>query len=371
MMRSMDIKMDKIRLKALIKKESLQMRRDPSTLLIAFILPLLLLFLMGYAVSLDVKNISIGIISKSQSGYAKTLVESFRGSKFFITVESKDKELLKNMLQNGNIKALLEIDDGFGKDNNYKMQLLIDAVEPNLAGFIQKYASGVINHWAKQNGVVTVNEIKIESRYWFNLPVSSRYFLIPGSIVVIVTMIGTLLTSLVIAREWERGTIEVMMTTPATMLEIIMGKIVPYFILAMGSVAICFLVAYFWYEIPFKGSLVILFLMSALYLFPALASGLLISTLTKNQFVAAQISLVSSFLPAFLLSGFLFEIENMPSWLQVLTHIIPARYFVNSIQTLFLAGNVYEIFLKSVIGIIAIGAVFFFAVFIKSKKGLE
>ncbi|MDR3177680.1 MAG: ABC transporter permease [Campylobacteraceae bacterium] len=360
-----------MRLKALIKKENLQMIRDPSTLLIAFILPILLLFLMGYAVSLDAKNISIGIISKSQSSHAQSLIKSFRGSKFFITAEGKNKELFENMLQNREIKALLVIDDKFGKEDNYKMQLLIDATEPNLGGLIQKYASGVINNWAKQNNIITGYETKIESRYWFNPPISSRYFLIPGSIVVIMTMIGTLLTSFVVAREWERGTMEVIMTTPATMFEIIIGKVAPYFVLAMGSMLICFLAAYFWYEIPFEGSLAILFLMSALYLFPALASGLLISILTKSQFVAAQISLIASFLPAFLLSGFLFEIENMPSWLQALTHIVPARYFVNSIQTLFLAGNVYEIFLKSVIGIAAIGTVFFFAVIKKSKKGFE
>jgi ABC-2 type transport system permease protein len=358
------------RLKALIKKESLQMTRDPSTLLIAFILPLLLLFLMGYAVSLDVKNVSIGIISGSQSSSARTLIESFKGSKFFITTEGKNKKLFMDMLQNRKFKALLEINEDFGKENSYKIQLLIDATEPNLAGFIQKYASNIISLWAKQNNILTAHEIDMESRYWFNTQISSRYYLIPGSIVIIMTMIGTILTSLVIAKEWEKGTMEAIMSTPATMIEIIIGKIIPYFVLAMGSLLLCFLIAYFWYKIPFRGNLLILFLMGALYLFPALTSGLLISTLTKNQFIAAQISLVASFLPAFLLSGFLFEIENMPSWLQVLTYIVPARYFVSSIQTLFLAGNVYEIFLTSVAGIIAIGAIFFLLVLTKSRKGL-
>ncbi|MDR1554435.1 MAG: ABC transporter permease [Campylobacteraceae bacterium] len=367
----MDTKMDKRRIKALIQKESLQMTRDPSTLLIAFILPLLLLFLMGYAVSLDAKNISIGIISKSQSSDARTLVESFRGSTFFIVTEGKDKELFKEMMQQGSIKAFLEIDEEFGRENTYKIQLLIDSVEPNLAGFIQKYANGVISLWAKQNNILTAYETKIESRYWFNPPISSIYFLIPGSIVVVVTMIGTLLTSLVVAREWERGTMEAIMATPTSMLEIIIGKIIPYFILAMWSLLLCCFIAYFWYEVPLRGSLLMLLLMGAIYLFPALTSGLLISTLTKNQFIAAQISLVTSFLPAYLLSGFLFEIENMPNWLQVATHIVPARYFVNSIQTLFLAGNVYEIFLTSILGITAVGIILFLAVFIKLRKGLE
>ncbi|MDR1284844.1 MAG: ABC transporter permease [Campylobacteraceae bacterium] len=363
--------MNKKRLKALIRKESLQIMRDPSALLIVFILPLLLLFLMGYAVSLDAKNIPIGIVSKSDSSYARSLVESFRGSRYFVINESKDKEFFMDMLQNNKIKAVLEIDDKFGRENSYKIQLLVDATEPNLAGFVQKYVSNIISLWARQNAVITTTDIKIESRYWFNLPVSSVYFLIPGSIVIVMTMIGTLLTSLVVAREWERGTMEAIMATPTSMLEIIIGKIIPYFVLAMWSLLLCFLIAYFWYEVPFRGSLLILFIMGAIYLFPALTSGLLISTLTKNQFIAAQISLVASFLPAYLLSGFLFEIENMPEWLQVLTHIVPARYFVNSIQTLFLAGNIYEIFLKSIFGIIVIGVVLFLLVFIKSKKGLE
>jgi ABC-2 type transport system permease protein len=363
--------MNSKRLYALIKKESLQVRRDPSTMLIAFILPLLLLFLMGYAVSLDARNIPIGIISKSQSHYAQTLVKSFTNSKFFIATEGKNKVLFKEMLQESKIKALLVIDEDFGKDGTYKIQLLVDAVEPNLAGFTQKYAGLLIALWAKQEGVVASYETKIESRYWFNPPLSSRYFLIPGSIVVIMTMIGTLLTSLVIAREWERGTMESMMATPATMFEIIIGKIIPYFVLGMGSMLMCFFVVYFWYGIPFRGSLLILFLMGALYLFPSLSIGLLISTLAKNQFVAAQVSLVSSFLPAFLLSGFLFEIANMPSWLQTLTLIIPARYFVMSVQTLFLLGNLYEIFLKSAIGIFIIGVFFFLLVLKKTKKGLE
>ncbi|MDR2099957.1 MAG: ABC transporter permease [Campylobacteraceae bacterium] len=363
--------MNKKRLIALIKKENLQITRDPSALLIVVILPILLLFLMGYAVSLDAKNISLGIVSKSSSAHARELVKSFSGSKYFIVTENKNKALLMDMMQNNKIKAVLEIDDEFGKGGSYKIQLLIDATEPNLAGFIQKYVNSVISIWARQNSIITANDTKIESRYWFNQPVSSRYFLIPGSIVIIMTMIGTILTSLVIAREWERGTMEAIMATPTSMMEIVIGKIIPYFVLAMGSLLLCFLIAYFWYEIPFRGSLLVLFLMGAIYLFPALVSGLLISAVTKNQFVAAQISLVGSFLPAFLLSGFLFEIENMPQWLQVLTHIVPARYFVNSVQTLFLAGNVYDIFLVNALGIMIIGTVIFLLVLVKSRKGLE
>ncbi|MDR0762731.1 MAG: ABC transporter permease [Campylobacteraceae bacterium] len=359
------------RLKALIKKENLQIMRDPSSILIVCILPLILLFLMGYAVSLDLREIKLGIISKSESSYARTLTEAFRGSKYFTLTEGKDKTLFMDMLHEGKIKSVIEISDDFGRDESYKIQLLIDATNPNVAGFINKYVSSIVSDWAKQNSIVSSYGTKIESRYWFNPPITSRYFLVPGSIVIIMTMIGTLLTSLVIAREWERGTMEVMMSTPSSMSEIIIGKIIPYFVLAMGSLVMCFLVAYFWYEIPFRGSLFILFLMGAIYLFPSLTTGLLISVVTKNQFLAAQISLVASFLPAFLLSGFLFEIQNMPIAIQILTYVIPARYFVNSIQTLFLAGNVYEIFLASLTGILIIGTILFVLVLLNSRKGLR
>ncbi|MFV0481673.1 MAG: ABC transporter permease [Campylobacteraceae bacterium] len=363
--------MNKKRFFAIVKKETLQVLRDPSTILIAVILPLLLLFLMGYAVSLDAKNIPIGIISKSNSHYANTLISSFRGSSFFITNEGKDKELYKDMIKSGKIKAVLEIDSNFGKGDSFKMQLLVDATEPNVASFVQKFASEIIMLWAKDNSLMSQSGITIESRYWFNTPLSSQYFLLPGSIVVVMTLIGTLLTALVIAREWERGTMEALMATPATISEIVVGKVVPYFFLAMLSLILCFFVVIFWYKIPFYGSLTILFLMGALYLLPSLCFGLLISTITKNQFVAAQIALVASFLPALLLSGFLFEIENMPTWLQYVTYIVPAKYFVGSIQTIFLAGNIYEIFVKSTIGIAILGILLFIVIMKKTKKSLE
>lgn len=356
---------------AIVQKESLQVSRDPSTILIAFILPLLLLFLMGYAVSLDAKDIKIGIVSKSNSHLASELISSFRGSNYFIVDEGKNKEYYKELMQKGDIKALLEIGSNFGEDGTFKIQLLVDATEPNLASFVQKFSSAVVSSWAKQNSIVFSNGISIESRYWYNPKLLSQYFLLPGSIVVVMTLIGTLLTSLVIAREWERGTMEALMATPASMSEIIIGKIVPYFFLAMGSLILCFLIVYFWYQIPFYGSLTILFLMGACYLIPSLCFGLLISVLAKNQFVAAQVALVASFLPAMLLSGFLFEIENMPIVLQYITYIVPAKYFVSSIQTLFLAGNVPEIFIKSFIGIFVLGGLLLIVILKKSKKSLE
>ncbi|WP_414716680.1 MULTISPECIES: ABC transporter permease [unclassified Sulfurospirillum] len=345
--------------------------RDPSAILIAVILPLILLFLMGYAVSLDAKNISLGIINKSNTQEAHDLVSSFVGSSSFKTHIGYDKKELMQLLQENQLKGVLEVPTTFGKHDAYTLQILIDATEPNTGGLIQNYASKIIRNWAIEEGIMPSAGISVIPRYWFNPPLSSRYFLLPGSISVVMTLIGILLTALVIAREWERGTMEALMATPTSMMEIILGKLIPYFILGLGSMILCFVVVYFWYDIPFKGSFGILFLLSAVYLFPSLSIGLLISTLAKNQFVAAQVSLIAGFLPAFLLSGFLFEITNMPIALQIFTYIIPARYFVESLQTIFLVGNIPSIFIKDMACMFLVGLFFFTLVVKKTKKGLE
>lgn len=360
------------RLRALLVKESLQILRDPSAILIAAVLPLILLFLMGYAVSLDARRIPLGVVSSGQSAQARSLVAAFVGSPFFVAQTGTDKHAFLQMLQHGGLRGIVELDARFGKGGRYMIQIVADGTEPNSAGLLQKYVAGVVKKWAAQELSASRGAaIGLETRYWFNAPVSSRYFLLPGSISVVMTLIGILLTALVVAREWERGTMEAMMATPSTMMEIVMGKLIPYFVLGMGSMLLCFAVAIFWYEIPFRGSFGMLFLLSAIYLFPALNIGLFISVAAKNQFVAAQVALIAGFLPAFLLSGFLFEIANMPCWLQILTHVVPARYFVESLQTVFLAGNIGAIFIKDILGMLAVGLFFFLLVLKKSKKGLE
>ncbi|QOP41824.1 ABC transporter permease [Sulfurimonas marina] len=359
------------RLSALLVKESFQIIRDPSAILIAFILPLILLFLMGYAVSLDAKKLPFGIINKSATLSSHTLLQKFAASPFFKTTFAYNEEKLLKEIETNHLKGLLIIDEDFGLNNEYKFQLLVDASDPNTAGLLQKYTSGIIQNWSVEEGIVAKLPIEIKPRYWFNPETSSRYFLLPGSIAVIMTLIGTLLTALVIAREWERGTMEALMATPVSMAEIIVGKLLPYFILGLGSMLLCFVVAYYWYEVPFEGNIFLLFVLGAFYLFPSLNIGLLISTLAKNQFVAAQVSLIIGFLPAFLLSGFLFEIANMPYWLQLVTYIFPARYFVESLQTIFLVGNIPSLFLKDIFAMTLVGVFVFIIVMKKSKKGLE
>lgn len=357
------------RVKAVAKKEFLQTIRDPSSILIAFILPLVLIFIMGYGISLDSKHIPFGIVSYSNSKSANQIITKFINSSLFDAEVNKNKKYFIDKMQKNKIRGILLIDENFGKNQTFSAELIADGTEPNTAGLVQKYSMQLLLEWA--SGLGLQNSLDIKSRYWFNPTTSSRNFLIPGSIAIVMTLISTLLTALVVAREWERGTMEMLISTPTSMSEVIVGKLIPYAVLAMGSMVLCFLISYFWYEVPFRGSLWVLFGLSILYLLPNLATGLLISILAKNQFVASLVALIVGFLPAFLLSGFLFEIHNMPFWLQNFTYIIPARYFVQSLQSLFLAGDIYTIYLKSAVGMLAVGTFIFFIATKKLKKGLE
>jgi ABC-2 type transport system permease protein len=365
------------RFNALFLKETFQIIRDPSSILIAVVLPLILLFLMGYAISLDSKNIPVGIVVEQSSKYTQSLVNSFKSSPSFNVKVSQNRRYFKDAIQRGEIRSIIVIPSTFAKDlnnNAVKIQIIADGTEPNIAGYVQKYSNEVWQNWLAQEGFnkknSTVN-VDIRSRYWFNAPLLSRYFLLPGAIAIILTLIGTLLTALVVAREWERGTMEAIMSTPITIVELLLGKLLPYFALGMASLFVCVFITLTWFDIPFRGSYWLLILTSSVYLFPALSLGLLISTLAKNQFVAAQAALIAGFLPALLLSGFLFQIANMPWWLQYFTHIIPARYYVAILQTLFLSGDIYEVIIPNLIYMFILGSIFFALVFKITRKRLD
>jgi len=365
------------RFKALFFKETLQIIRDPSSLLIAVVLPLILLFLMGYAISLDAKNIPVGIVVEKSSRYTQSLVNSFISSPSFNVQVSHNRRSFNENIQKGEIRSIIVIPSTFAKDlatHSVKIQIIADGTEPNIAGYVQKYTQEVWQNWLQQEGLDVKNSdagIEIKSRYWFNAPLYSRYFLLPGAIAIILTLIGTLLTALVVAREWERGTMEAIMSTPITIIELLMGKLLPYFLLGLLAVSVCVFIVLTWFDIPFRGSYWLLFVTSSVYLFPALSLGLLISTLAKNQFVAAQAALIVGFLPALLLSGFIFQISSMPWWLQYITHIIPARYYVSILQTLFLTGDIYAIVIPNLIAMLILGSVFFAIILKITRKRLD
>ena len=370
---------DKRRLSAMVAKEVAQIRRDPSTFLIAFILPLLLLFLFGYALNLDSTNTRIGIALEDSSAPALSLAGAYQNNPNFEAVTARSVQPLKDMMVRGEIRGIVVIPQDFGsgyaRGNPPPVQIIADGSMPNTANFTRSYSEGLLNTWmaneAAARGADPAPLIDLSLRYWYNPSLTSRNFLVPGAIAIVMTMIGTLLTSLVIAREWERGTMEAMMATPMHMAEFLISKIVPYFVLALASTALCTLLAVTMFGVPLRGSIFALMAISTAYLMPALGQGLFISAATKNQFVASQVALLSGFLPTFLLSGFMFEISSMPTIIQAITYIVPARYFVPSLQTVFLAGDIWAMLLPN-IGIMLLFGAGFFALCIRvTKRSLD
>ncbi len=363
------------RLAILVRKEILQVVRDPSSILIAFVLPMVLLFLFGYGVSLDTARTRVGLVIESQTPLTQDLAASFQASRYFEVSIDRDRRAFEEALVLGRVRGVIVVPATFAADfaaqNSPTIQVIVDGSDPNTASFVQNYTQGVVANWATLRGAEVAARapaITVEQRFWFNPELKSRNFLVPGSIAIVMTLVGTLLTSLVVAREWERGTMEAIMATPVTATELLAGKILPYFVLGLTSMTLCVALAVLLFGVPFRGSLLALYVLSASFLVPALGQGLLISAATKNQFLASQAALISAFLPAFLLSGFLFEISSMPTVIQWITMIVPARYLIPSLQTVFLAGDIWPMFLRDIAIMLLIGAVLFVLAARSTKK---
>jgi ABC-2 type transport system permease protein len=367
-----------MRFVALVRKESQQLVRDPSTILIAFVLPLILLFLFGFGVSLDASRTRIGLVLEESTPLSRDLAASFRASRYFDVRMGRDRREFEADLVAGRVKGIVLVPANFNEqrltgERRPQLQVIVDGAEPNNANFVQAYARGVVATWQRSiapQPAAVAPRIELVQRYWFNPELSSRFFLVPGSIAIVMTLIGTLLTALVVAREWERGTMEAIMATPVTAAELLAGKLLPYFGLGLGSMAMCVTLAVTLFDVPFRGSAAALLALSVAYLCPALGQGLLISAATKNQFVASQLALITGFLPAFLLSGFLFEIDSMPVVIQWISRIVPCRYLVPSLQTVFLAGDQWALFGRNIAAMLVIGALFFAAAAKNTQKRL-
>lgn len=368
------------RLRALMAKEYAQIRRDPSTFLIAFVMPMLLLFLFGYAVSLDPRDTRLALVVQDESAAAARLAQAYVHSPYFEVTTLRAVEPARALMRAGAVRGFVVIPPDFGsslaKGRPRAVQIVTDGTEPNQATFIAAYADGVRANWMAgemaQRGVRGAGPpIDVSQRVWFNPSLQSRYFLVPGSIAIVMTMIGTLLTALVVAREWERGTMEGMLATPMRMSEFIVSKVVPYFLLGLASMALCTVIAVTVFGLPFRGSILALLIISSAFLLPALGLGLFISAGTKNQFVASQAALFASFLPTFLLSGFVFEIGSMPWPIQALTYAVPARYLIPALQTVFMAGDVWAIILPNVGIMLLFGLGFFLLCFRATRRSLD
>jgi ABC-2 type transport system permease protein len=368
------------RLKALLIKEFFQIMRDPSNLLIAAVLPLILLFLYGYGVSLDLDHLKIGLVLEDTSPIARGFAESLTNSRYFQVTMAPHRRDLTDLLTAGSIRGIVVIPSYFTAfmytpDLLAPIQVIADGSEPNTANFVQNYVQGAWNIWLQQEALAGrytgPPPIVVEPRFWYNEELLSRNFLIPGSLASLMTMIGTLLTALVVAREWERGTMESMIATPVSIEELTIGKLIPYFCLGMFSMTLIVMAAIFIFQVPLRGSFLVLGFVSAAFLFTASGVGLLISTLARNQFVAAQASIYTGFLPAFILSGYIFEISSLPLPIRVLTYLVPARYFVTCLQTIFLVGNVWELIIPNTLIILLMGSIILLIIVKKTVKRLD
>jgi drug efflux transport system permease protein len=336
------------RIWALIRKETLQVARDPSSFVVAFVLPALLLTLFGYGVSFDATRMRVGVVAEEPTPETNMFVASLANTRFFEVRRSADRRAFLDQLAGGRLDGIIVLAGDFterlARGDTAGVQVITDGSDPNTAALVTGYVQGAWGSWLAQRalsaGATVPVPIVVEPRFWFNAELESRRFLVPGSIALIQMMIGSLLTALVVAREWERGTIEALLATPIRIGEFIIGKLVPNFLLGMCAMGVCVLAALFMFHIPLRGSLLALLGFTAVFLIVALSIGLLISTVARTQFIASQIAMLVAFLPGVYFSGFLFEIASMPAPLRAFAAIVPARYYVQGLQTIFLAGDI-------------------------------
>jgi len=368
-----------MRLRGMIRKEIWQIVRDPSSIAIAFILPVVLLYIFGYGVSLDAKHIPIGVVAERPDIITQSLTGSFARSEYFDPITFNSIQEAEQAIRERQIDGIVWMRNNFSADLqaglSAPVNIIVNGVDSNQANITGGYIQGVwlawLTHFAELKKISVSQPVGIEQRVWFNSALSSRLFLVPGVIAVIMTIIGSLLTAMVVAREWERGTMEALMVTPLRMSEMLAGKLIPYFILGMGSMLLSVTLAHFQFDVPLRGSFWLLTLASALFMMVSLMIGLLISIIAKNQFVAGQMAIIVTFLPAFLLSGFLFDINSMPVAVQAVTYLVPSRYFVSLMQTLFLAGDVSQVVIINLLSLLAM--LLFFTVLVSRSfhKRLE
>ena len=368
------------RLFALCRKETYQILRDPSSNIIAFALPVVLLLIFGFGINLDSKGLRVGIVFEDISPEASLFAASLYGSPYLKISASRSRTEMGQALSEGRVRGYVIIAEDFSEKlkrptGTAPILIVTDGAEPNTANFVENFVRSAWEGWleqrADQRGEVRPASISLESRFWFNPAADSRNYLIPGSITVIMTVIGALLTSLVVAREWERGTMEALLASPMTRTEFLLSKLIPYYALGMASLLICVALSVFVMDVPFRGSVLVLFVTGSLFLGSALGLGLLLSSTTRNQFNAAQAALNAAFLPALILSGFIYEIHSMPAVIRGVTYLVPARYFVTAMQTLFQAGNVWQVLTESMAFLAVASLVFIGLTALKTRRRLE
>ena len=333
--------LQKNRMMALLRKEVRQMLRDKSTLTLGILLPMTLLIIFGYGLSLDVRQVAVALVRNSSSAQLNDLYMHLKLSAYFEPVMVDAFPIAESMLLDGSTQAIVRL--AREEKTGEQLQIIVNGRDSNTARIMVRYLEAAISQWLRRSSLPRPGEgsfVEAEVRVWFNDALESRYFLVPGVTVLIMTLIGSLLTALVVAREWERGTWEALIATPVTAGEILVSKTLPYFALGIVGLLLCLGASAVIFAVPMRGSLVFIFLSSSIYLTASLGMGLLISVVFKSQFLASQVVLVVSFMPTIMLSGFIFDLKSAPLLAQYIAHIFPATWYVELLGTLFLAGDV-------------------------------
>lgn len=370
------------RVRAVVRKEFLHVLRDPRSLIMGLALPMLLLFMFGYALTLDVDRVPLVIWDQSATPESRAFIDRFTGSRYFALAGTTDNyRTIERAIDERTALMALVVPHGFARDlaagRAVTVQLLVDGSDSNTATIALGYAEFIFAGFARQirleelqrrGGETLRPPLDVQPRVWFNADMLSRNAIVPGLIAVIMMVIAALLTSLTVAREWESGTMEQLIATPLTGPELIVGKLVPYFCIGLFDLVLSLLVGRYVFEVPFRGSEPLLLAVSLLFLLVALGLGMLISIIGRTQFVASQFAMVATLLPAFLLSGFVFPIENMPAPLQLVTHVIPARYFVTILRGIYLKGVGVAVLWGEVLFLLLFGGIFLGAAMLRFRK---
>ncbi|BEP48084.1 MULTISPECIES: ABC transporter permease [Variovorax] len=343
------------RLVSLTRKEFRQLLRDRSNLAIGILLPMVLILIFGYGMSLDVKNAPVAVVLEDSSPMAHEAIAGLQLSPTIAPVLLGSMRDAEALMRERKVDGIVRVPADFSRAlaaGDARVQLIVHGADAGRATIIQAYVSSALAQAALRQAdrggaagaaAPSAGRVTVEQRMWFNAANTSTWYLVPGLIVLIMTLIGAFLTALVMAREWERGTLEALFVTPVRPVEILLAKIIPYFAVGMLGLALCLLAARFLFAVPMVGSLFAVVLSSMLYLIVAVSLGLVISSVTRNQFLASQVALIATFMPSMMLSGFLFDLRNVPTAVRVIGHLLPATYFMDLIKTLFLAGDVWPL----------------------------
>jgi ABC-2 type transport system permease protein len=337
------------RIGAVCRKESIQILRDPRSLALGLVIPIILIVLFGYALSLDIKNVPMAVWDQDNTKTSVDFMLNFKNSDYFKIIGYFDNYRdLENHIDYGTAIMAMVIPKDFSHDIHSNrvtpVQLILDGSDSNTAQVSLGYASTVVGAYNQNNvsnamknaGIANSVPVNMQQRVWFNQDFQSKFFIVPGLIAIIMMIIAALLTSLTIAREWERGTMEQLISTPVKATELIAGKFIPYFAIGIFDLIVAVILGHFVFEVPIRGSLFTLFFLSSIFLAGSLCLGIYISIVAKSQLMASQLAILTSFLPTFLLSGFTYEIFNMPQFVQAITYLIPARYFIIILRGIFL-----------------------------------